>query len=243
MNLVRFAAALLLSASLFGQPPLRVDYACPPEDLEAFGMSCSADDPCPIFLELSSVEAVGAKLFVAGNIHTGSATLYTVLLASEDSGKTWTEPLKPIRAAAFEQIQFVDSANGWISGESIDPLPRDAFFMITTDGGKTWRQKPMFDDARSGSVAQFWFDSRTTGQLVLDRRQSAHITHEVYQTKTGAEDWEMTESTTKPVVLKGRKEPAEWRLRADGKVYHAERRASSGWEPVANFTIHIADCK
>lgn len=243
MNLVRFAAFVALSASLFGQRPLMVDYACPPEDIESFGMSCSPDDPCPVFLELSSIEAVGAKVFVAGNLHTASTTLFTVLLMSEDSGKSWTQPLKPIRAAAFEQIQFVDPSTGWIGGESIDPLPRDAFFMITADGGKTWRQKPMFEDARSGSVAQFWFDSRTAGQLVLDRRQSARVVHELYQTNTGGENWEITETTPKPVALKGRKEPAEWRLRADGKLYHAERRASSSWENVANFSIRLADCK
>src|SRR5580692_2363441 len=112
MGPVKALAALLLcvvpvwaqlGAQSLGQQTVPLEYACPPEELEAFGLACSAEDPCPVFLELSSVEAVGAKLFVAGNLHTPSTTLYSVLLASEDGGKTWTEPVARMRAAALEQ--------------------------------------------------------------------------------------------------------------------------------------------
>lgn len=207
-----------------------------------FGLSCSPDDPCRVFLELSSIEATGAKIFVAGDLHTESMTLYGVLLASEDGGKTWTEPLKRIRAAALEQIEFIDLAKGWISGQSIEPLPRDPFLLITEDGGKTWRQKMLFEDSIFGSISQFWFESPTAGELVLDRELNGRATHERYQTNTGGESWELEESTTKPVTLKTRKDPT-WRLRADGKTYQAQRRGSSGWETVASFSIAVAECK
>jgi hypothetical protein len=239
---VRFAAALLACASLLAQSPAKVEYTCPPEDIDAFGLSCAPDDPCHVFLELSSIEAAGPKLFAAGNLHTESTTLYGILLASEDGGKNWTEPLKRIRAAALEQIQFIDNAKGWISGQSIEPLPRDPFLLITDDGGNTWRQKMLFDDSRFASVAQFWFDSPEAGQLVLDRELNGRPLHERYQTNTGGESWELEESTSKPVVLKTRKD-AVWRLRADGKRYYAQRRGPSGWETVASFPIEVADCK
>src|SRR5579871_2423135 len=189
MRLVRVALALLISATLPAQTPVKVEYSCTPEDIDSFGLACSAEDPCAVFLELSSVEAVGAKLFVAGNLHTERTTLYSVVLASEDGGATWTEPHKRMRASALEQIQFVDFANGWISGQVIEPLPKDPFMLITADGGKTWRQKPMFEDSRFGSVAQFWFESKTSGELVIDHAPK----HEVYQTNTGGENWELKE--------------------------------------------------
>src|SRR5438105_3172943 len=102
---VRAAFVFLIGATLVAQSPVKIEYACTPEDIDSFGLACSAEDACPVFLELSSVEAVGAKIFVAGNLHTERTTLYSILLTSEDDGKTWTEPQKRMRAAALEQIQ------------------------------------------------------------------------------------------------------------------------------------------
>ncbi len=239
MKQVRIALLLVGAFMVMAQSPAKVEYACTPEDIDEFGLSCSSEDPCRVFLELSSAEGVGARIFVAGNLHTERTTLYSVLLSSEDGGRTWTEPLKRIRAAALEQIQFADYGNGWVSGQVIEPLPKDPFMLLTTDGGKTWRQKPVFEESRFGSVAQFWFDSRTSGELVIDHASK----HEVYQTNTGGESWEMKEVTTQPVKLNGKRDDSTWRLRADGKTYHLERRGSSAWEGVANFAIHVADCK
>lgn len=232
----------MLCASLLAQSPVKVEYACPPQDLDAFGLSCSPDDPCDVFLELSSLEPVGAKLFVAGDLHTESTTLYGVLLASEDGGKTWTEPMQRLRAAAFEQIQFVDLAKGFISGQTIEPLPRDPFLLLTEDGGKTWRQKMIFDDSRFGSVAQFWFDSPASGELVVDHDVNGRPTHDLYRTNTGGEGWELEQSTTQPVTLKIRKDP-DWRLHADGKNYYVQRRGAGGWQTAATFTIQVAECR
>ena len=45
--------------------PLKIDYRCSDDDIAWGGLSCTADEPCTIFLELSSVEAVGNKIFLA----------------------------------------------------------------------------------------------------------------------------------------------------------------------------------
>jgi hypothetical protein len=238
MKQVKLAPWFLLCAAL-SPAQTKIEYACPAEDVDSFGLSCSNEDPCPVFLELTSAEGVGAKIFVAGNLHTRSTTLYSILLVSEDGGKTWTEPHKRLRAAALEQIQFIDFSTGWASGQLIEPLPRDPFFLMTTDGGKTWRQKAVFEDSRYGSIAQFWFDSKTTGQLVIHRGSK----HELYQTNTGGESWEVREVTTQAIKLKGAGANPTWRLRADGKVFHLERRGSPNWEVVADFAIHVGDCK
>jgi photosystem II stability/assembly factor-like uncharacterized protein len=242
----RGLAGFLICVAMFAaDPPTKIEYGCPAEDLESFGMACSSEDPCAVFLELGSVEAVGAKLFAAGNLHTQSSTLYSLLLVSEDGGKTWTEPVKRIRAAALEQIQFIDFANGWASGQTIEPLPKDPFLMLTTDGGKTWRQRGIFEESRFGSIGQFWFESATAGELVVDRTERGVARHEVYQTHTGGESWEVKESTTKAVKLKGGRDESSLRVRVDAasKTYRIERRGSAGWETVASMAVHIADCK
>ena len=242
---MKAAAALLICAlAVSAQAPVHIEYACTSEEEDSFGLSCSAEEPCPVFLELSSVDAAGSTMVVAGDLHTERTTLWGILLQSDDGGKSWTEPLKRLRAAAFEQIQFLDFGYGWVSGEIIEPLPKDPFMLLTTDGGKTWRQQPLFEDSRFASISQFWFDSRTTGKLVLDHPQGGGPKHEVYQTNTGGESWEVSQVTDQAVNLKGRA-PASLRVRADAssKTYRLERRGSSNWELVASFAIHVSDCK
>lgn len=238
--------ASLLAAQSPAQSPARIAYACPSADIDSFGLACSADEPCSVFLELAAADAVGATVFLAGNLHTQSATLRSILLASDDGGKTWTEPFQRIRAAALDQIQFSGFANGWVSGQIIEPLPRDPFLLVSTDGGKTWRERPVFEESRFGSLADFWFESPASGELVIEHSERGAVKHEVYQTKTGGDSWEVKEITGQPVNLKGRpKEESSWRIRTDAasKTYRLERRSAAGWDLIASFLIHVADCK
>src|ERR1700760_1079401 len=93
----------LIPCGLWAQTePVRIAYACAEEDLQWAGMSCSEDDPCPVYLELSSVVPDGRKIFAAGNLHSTSATLSSILLTSEDGGATWKEPAARIRGAAID---------------------------------------------------------------------------------------------------------------------------------------------
>jgi len=232
-------AVVVAAASIAFAQGLKVDYDCPAADVDSFGLSCSADEPCAVYLELSGVESAGAKVFVTGNLHTDRTTLYGILLASEDGGKTWAEPMARLRAATLEQIEFLDFAHGWISGQTIEPLPRDPFLLITTDGGKTWTRKAIFEDSTFGSISQFWFDSPSSGRLVIDHSGQ----REAYQTNTGGESWELEQKSDHAIALKGRTLEPSLRLRADGKIFHLERRGEQAWEPVATFQIHVADCR
>src|SRR2546423_1661440 len=64
--------------------PMTVPFQCTAEDIQAAGLDCSERDPCPIYLELTAAESSGIRIFAAGNIHTLSATLHSVLLGTED---------------------------------------------------------------------------------------------------------------------------------------------------------------
>src|SRR5260370_25995185 len=104
--------------------PMRVPMVCPRDDFQALGLVCAEDEPCPLYVELNAVESTGAHLFIAGNIHTSTATLSSLLLGSSDGGKTWTEAHPRIRFASLEHIQFLDLANGCTSARRIHILPR-----------------------------------------------------------------------------------------------------------------------
>jgi hypothetical protein len=228
--------------------PLIVDYRCGEEDIRLAGLSCTIEDPCPVFLELASVEAVGNRIFAAGNIHSSTTTLYSVLLASDDAGKTWREPHERIRLAGLDRIQFIDFETGWVSGEVQHPLPRDPFLLATIDGGKTWQAHPIFAEPQFGSIVDFWFRSRNNGNLVIDRERTGESGRsELYETPNAGETWMLRQTSDRLIELM-RASPeanADWRLRADAasKSYRIERRAGDGWRSIAAFSVSIGVCK
>jgi hypothetical protein len=228
--------------------PMVVEYHCSLEDIQFAGLSCTLDDPCPVYLDLSAVEAVGNRLFLAGNIHSPTATLYSVLLASDDAGKTWREPFDRIRGVALDRIQFVDFETGWISGEEQHPLPREPFLLATSDGGRQWRLQPVFGEPRFGSILQFWFSSRSSGSLLVDLGQSGEGGRYVlYETPNGGDTWHLREVNERPIQIKHAPDAgnADWRIRADRptKSFHIEHRAGDRWQSIAGFSVSIGDCK
>jgi hypothetical protein len=244
----RLTFFLLFPLLLAAEDPARIEYACPPEDVEKFGLTCSDAEPCEVFLELASVEGVGSTLFLSGNLHTVTTTLYGVLLSSSDGGKTWTEPNPRIPASTLDQVQFPDFQRGWVSGVNLEPLARDPFFLITADGGKTWRRRALFSETRYGSIQQFWFDSAKAGELILERAQGASKVYEVYETANGGDTWTIRESgnSKMPKLAKAPpKENAAWRVRTDAasKMHRIEKRNTRGWELAASLPVRAGVCK
>ena len=205
-------------------------------------MSCTAEEPCPVYLELADVEAVGNRIFVAGNLHSRETTLYSILLASDDGGKSWREAHPRLRASGIDHIQFIDFETGWISGGVLHPIAQDPFFLITNDGGKNWRKRPMFDEPRPGAIQQFWFKSRQDGAAIVDGSGFS-----LYESQTGGGSWTVREVSDKPLTLKRSGiRPDDWRVRADAasKTLHIERLTSGGkWLNIAVFPIEVAQCK
>jgi photosystem II stability/assembly factor-like uncharacterized protein len=245
---MRIAVVLAFAVSLMAQTA-RVEFQCTDEDLQQIGLACPEKEPCPVYLELSAVEALGPKLFLTGNLHANTATLHSLLLVSEDGGKTWTEPHPRIQNGSLEQIQFLDFEAGWISGQLLQGAPRDAFLLLTRDGGKNWRRVPVVEDeGRTGTIERFWFDSRNSGMLVIDRIRGAenNARHELYESMTGGENWSLKEASSKPVQLKNARPPSgsDWRVRADAasKSYRLERRQGTGWAMLASFPIRAGTC-
>ncbi|MFN7996753.1 MAG: hypothetical protein U0Q18_24280 [Bryobacteraceae bacterium] len=227
--------------------PMLVDFACSLDDIQSAGLGCMPDDPCPVYLELASVEAVGNRIFLAGNIHASAATLYSILLSSDDGGKSWREPYERVKAAGLDHIQFVDFENGWISGETLHPLPRDPFLLATNDGGKVWTAHPVFSEPRFGSISQFWFTSRSTGKLLVDRGESGESgRYELYETPNAGATWMLKEVNERPVGFRsaGIAVNIDWRIRADraSKSFQIERQSGDRWHSVAGFLVALKPC-
>ncbi len=228
---------------LLAQAPVHVDYTCPADDIDSFGLTCSEEQPCPVFFEVSAVDSFGSRIAVAGDIHTATTTLYGVILTTEDGGASWAEAITRLRSTAFEQFQVIGD-HGWLSGHRLEPLPKDPFVMLTTDGGKDWRQRPLFEESRFGSIAQFRFDTLLGGELIFDDSVGKAIHQELYVTMTGGENWEIRQTSTTLLHLKPMNE-AVWIVTAPpgSKTYSIEHVVNGKKETFARFLVHIGDCK
>jgi photosystem II stability/assembly factor-like uncharacterized protein len=210
-------------------------------------MTCSEDEPCPIYLELSAAEGVGNRIFAAGNIHSDTVTLYSVLLSSDDAGRSWVQSADASRGVGLDHIQFLDPLTGWVGGETLYPISQDPFLLATSDGGVTWRPKPIFTESRFGLIQQFWFDSKTTGSVILDQGPAGDSDrYSRYESLDGGDTWLIKEQSKKPLQLKRNATPAPaWRVRADGpsRSYHIERRQGDKWILVAAFSVRLPVCR
>jgi len=229
--------------------PILLPYTCSAEDIQWAGLSCAEDEPCAVFLELSAAEAAGNRIVVAGNLHAESVTLYSVLLVSDDDGRTWTEAFERQRGATLDHIQLLDASTGWISGEDLFPIPQNPFLLLTTDGGKTWLRRPVLSETaedRFGAVQQFVFTDKDTGTLILDRGESgAGQRYVLFHSRTGGGGWDAAEESAKPLRLKQAPPPSDWRVRVDAasRSYRVEHRQGERWTSVAAFAVNLEPCK
>lgn len=249
-------ASLVLVAQVSTPPrlenqgkPIRVPATCSEEDTQALGLECTEIRPCPLYLELVAVESAGTRLFVSGNLHTTDTTLASILLATEDGGKTWFEPVPRIRGAGLDQIQFYDLETGWIAGHTLTTPPRDPFLLVTTDGGKSWRKRTIYPESRPGLIEAFWFESRTRGVMLLDRIQTGGEggRYEMYETMTGGDTWSLREVSREPLRVRrpaGEPESRLWRIQTDArtKSFRIEKRTTDGWKEVASFLVEVGAC-
>ena len=228
--------------------PMAVPVRCGEEELQLAATDCPAGESCPVYLELSAVEGVASRIFAAGNLHSVGHTLSSILLASEDGGKTWFEPFARTPGAALEAIQFIDFASGWIAGQTVAPRPRDPFFLVTSDGGRTWRQRAVFDEPRPAIIEGFRFVSAKECEVWIDAGPGVEEEqrYELYETRTGGESWMLRRISDQPLGKPsvGDSEGA-WRVRANAgsKSYLIESLKGGQWVKVAAFLVQPGECQ
>ncbi len=212
-------------------------------------MTCSDSEPCPVYLELGSIAAREKQIFVAGDVHSTSATLSSILLQSSDAGATWKETAPRLRGAELDQLQVSDAQHAWAAGATQYPLTRDPFVLATTDGGVTWKQTAIGEEGAAGSVQRFWFDSPRHGELILDKgKASGGGRYISYESDNGGDTWTLVRAVGKLPELKSTavgQQVADWRIETgkDGKALQIEQRAGDRWWPVASFLIEVANCR
>jgi len=224
--------------------PISLQAQCGEAEISDYGMSCSQDEPCSVYLELSAADAAGSKLFLAGDLHADMATLWSVLLMSEDGGQSWTEPFDRLRGVAFDQVQFPDFATGFVSGRTAGTLSKDPFLLRTADGGKNWSRSPILEDGAVGLIERLHFDSATHGVVQIDRGRPGAGRYATLETQNGGDSWAIRESSAvRPARPSGETSPPI-RIVADAasKSFRIERHESGSWQTVAAFAVAAGAC-
>jgi photosystem II stability/assembly factor-like uncharacterized protein len=244
------AGVCLWSLCANAAEPTKLSFMCKDEDIQWAGLTCSESDPCPVYLEISGIADSRHGIFLAGNLHSAQSTLYSILLNSSDGGVTWTEPVERVRGEDLDYVQFHSFDTGWVSGQRTAPLLGDPFFLLTRDGGKTWRKQAVLPDGAVGSILQFRFDSATSGKVLIDHHANddEDLRYKLLETSNGGETWSLRESSATPI--KNGPVPEEdpvYRLHPQpgGKILDIQKRSGDKgdkWTTIASFLIQIATC-
>lgn len=229
--------------------PILLPNLCTELDLVSLGLTCSESEPCATYLELSGMESLGSVTILAGNLHTSTNTLQSILLVSEDGGANWREAHPRLKSSALESMQFLDFSTGWLVGHSSLALPRDPFVLLTTDSGRSWRKVDLYAESRVGVVEDFAFQTAKRGWLLVDNKGSGDAgKYELYETQTGGSSWELREISNRipKSALPGQRQAQNsGRIRVDDKkgLLRIEVRSGNAWKELGSFKLRLDDCK
>ena len=232
----------------FKGEPLVLPLECWEEDLLRAGLVCNDVTPCSLVMELVAIGELGGAVFVMGNVHADAGTVSSVILSSDDGGKTWTEPLGRIPGGSLEVFRSVDAEHGWIGGQQWEadssPIP---FILSTRNGGKRWTDRYLWEeDDRNGMVLEFDFESPRHGFLIIERTNADVDPFELYETMTGGSSWNIREMTSEEPTIPFDPVQAEdrWRLRSEASsdAYWVEEREGDDWKPIASFAPKVGTC-
>jgi photosystem II stability/assembly factor-like uncharacterized protein len=135
---------------------------------------------------------------------------------------------------------FADAMTGWISGQVYQSLLKDPYFLVTRDGGKTWRRRPIYSESTVATIEDFKFEGPREGTVITAAggRRQRWVTH------NGGDVWQITETLDrKPAALGGVVESA-YKVRTDArlKAQVVERKEGTRATTVAAFAVEAARC-
>ena len=126
---------------------------------------------------LHDIEVLDNNNAIAYSYGTGN------LYKTTDAGKNWNK-LYQFDSIYFEQIQFLDSQNGWLIGS-----PNKIY--KTSDGGKTWLDKSLEKEFNGAYLYGMYFKNVNNGYIAALQRGSKGMLTKILQTKDGGTTWQL----------------------------------------------------
>ena len=169
-------------------------------------------------------------------------------MVSDDGGKTWSEAHVRILGRRAYGYSVSGFRNRLDQRAYSAPDAGDPFFLISSDGGKSWRRRPVYSEPKTGSIERFRFTSKSSGQMMVDRGQPDEngLRYELWESLTGGEGWNIRQVDAKPMAFpQGEQGPKPLRIRADApsKTYRIEQQDGTQWRTVASFVVSLGQCQ
>lgn len=122
----------------------------------------------------------------------------SILTSTNDGGKTWkNEPIGEIKF--FSYVQFVDSKNGFVAGSAIlseDQAVGIYQLYVTTDGGKTWKER---NSSLGFSPLEVHFTSVNDG-FAIERYDPVTGKDKLLKTTDGGKSWVIVKEMSNLVI-------------------------------------------
>jgi hypothetical protein len=130
-----------------------------------------------------------------GELRTPAASIRSLLLRSDDGGKSWREVMSPVYGSEVIEVFFHDAHVGWALVAWTTEGPGDLALYRSKDGGKSWRKisdipkrhfsgwpiSMRFSDGKNGMIKLLYDgsgDPRTDGLVTLNTKNGGRSWHE-----------------------------------------------------------------
>lgn len=117
---------------------------------------------CAMILDVKFLDAERGLL--CSTTETDLDRTHALILGTDDGGRTWTERYRSTRPSELAwKFSFPTSRIGFATVQSYsqDPQATARFVVRTDDGGRTWRELPLVDDAPTREFGIGFLDERT----------------------------------------------------------------------------------
>ncbi len=152
---------------------------------------------------LRAPQASGPRILQMRFFRDGSGWLVADrgVLRTTDRGRSWTNVTPPrLRGRALDEVSpimfFRTRTEGWLAAFLDPSTPTTLSVLRTTDGGRTWRERPLAVDLRGedpGGGVLFSLDDRNAWLVIKAVSGSAHSRGVLYRTTDGGESWRRLE--------------------------------------------------
>lgn len=196
--------------------------------------------------------------FLLGSLQTPAVSIRSLLLRSEDGGRSWGEVMTPVTGSDVIRLFFLNKQTGWTLLGQTSEGPGPLYLYKTRDSGKSWEKVSRIPKRHyTGWPKGFGFIDERNGRIEMLYEGAAPTDgFAIMSTSDGGITWRETRSLSldeyREKYEKDSEEPStdyvtardgsQWKLQKqpNGQVSILRRRRSGGeWDIVSTLPSHF----
>jgi hypothetical protein len=204
--------------------------------------ACQSTDGTPTSpaeLQLKTAGQVGGRIFAGGSFHSKDRVISSVLLATDDGGRSWIEAAPRYRETELGAAQVSD-LRVWIAAHrQTGDGPLDPFFLFTFDSGLHWRRIPLRPYSEAGRITSFHFREDGNGFALVREPGPVRSVAKRFVTADGANSWVLTEAEEPSIPGT---QPNRIRIQESADEFRIQVRDEKTWTTVSRISWSAGVC-